>query len=84
MYYLHVLIDNLQKTKKEVFYTLVKDTELRDIADKYLEAQTKFAKSAIDTGWDLVENSWKKATGPFSKEYFPEAPYKVEPKESKQ
>jgi len=81
MYQLHVFIDTVQKAKKDAFEFAVKDPELRDIADKYLEAQTRFAKTIIDTGWDLLENSWKKG---FSKEYFPSAPYKVEPKESQQ
>jgi hypothetical protein len=83
MYHLHLLIDTIQKAKKEAFQFAVKDPELRGIADKYLEAQTKFAKTIIDTGWDLVENSWRKADI-FSKEYFPQAPYKMEPKKGRQ
>jgi hypothetical protein len=84
MYYLHVFIDTLQKTKKDTFAKLVSDKDLQHIANNYVDAQTKFAKTMIDGAWDLLEHSLSKANKSFSKGYFPEAPYKVEPKENKQ
>lgn len=74
MDYLHAFIDVVQKAKKDAVGILVSDPALQNIANRYVDDQTKFAKTIVDTYWSLIKNSWDK-TNCFSREYFPQTTF---------
>ena len=69
-------IDTLQATKKSVFNRIIQDEELRAVADRYLDAQTEFAKMIVRNTIDLAKYSVDKFSP--QKEQASQAPYKVE------
>lgn len=70
-------IDAIQHTKQSVFNRIIQDDELRRIANRYIQAQTDFAKMMVRNAIDLakysVDNSFCS-----QKEQASQAPYKVE------
>ena len=80
----HFYIDSLQSTKKIVTDQIFKDPALNKAAHSYIDAQTQFAKMAVNNTIDMVKYSVETV----SKVLFPQkeqaslAPYKVE-KEAK-
>jgi len=69
-------IDAFQSTKQSVFNRIVQDEELRRIADRYIQAQTSFAKMIIWNTIDLAKYSADKFGQ--RKEQASQALYKVE------
>jgi hypothetical protein len=70
-------IDTIQSTKRSVFNRIIQDEELRQVADRYLDAQTDFAKMIVRNTIDLAKYSVDKCFSPL-KEQASRAPYKVE------
>lgn len=70
-------IDTIQSTKKSVFNRIIQDEELRSVADRYLQAQTDFAKMMVRNTIDMAKYSMDNVFRP-SKEQASPAPYKVE------
>lgn len=80
MFTVDFFIDTLQSTKRGLFKQVVKDEQLQAVADRYLDAQTEFAKMIVKNTISMAKYSFEKMTP----SYFPEnpgraAPYKVEP-----
>lgn len=69
-------IDTVQSTKRSVFNRIVQDEDLRKVADRYLDAQTEFAKMMVRNIIDLAKYSVDKLSP--QKEQASQAPYKVE------
>lgn len=85
MYVLHTAIDTIQKTKRAVFHKIVYDERLLEVGDTFIDAQTKFAKTMVDTTVDLARYSWDAVTRVwYYKDQPSQAPYKTEPKEDPQ
>jgi hypothetical protein len=76
----HFFIDTFQSTKKSVFKTIVQDPELQRVADRYVDAQTEFAKMLVTNTIDIAKFSFEKVTDrAFSKkEQASKAPYEVD------
>ena len=80
----HFYIESLQNTKKVVADQIFKDPSLNKAAHAYIDAQTQFAKMAINNTIEVAKYSVESV----SKYLFPkmeqasQAPYKVE-KEAK-
>ncbi len=55
------IIDTIQSTKRAVFNRIVQDKELQQVADRYLNAQTEFAKMLVSNAIDLTKYSLDKA-----------------------
>ena len=70
-------IDALQATKRSVFNRIIQDEELRQVADRYIQAQTDFAKMMVRNTLDLAKYSVDKFNCS-QKEQASWAPYKVE------
>jgi len=73
-------IDTIQSTKKGIFKQIVQDPDLQRVADRYIDAQTDFAKMLVTNTVDIAKFSFEKATEcVFSKkEQASQAPYKVD------
>jgi hypothetical protein len=73
-------IDTMQSTKRGIFKQIIKDPDLQRVADRYIDAQTEFAKMLVSNTIDVAKYSFDKATEcAFSKkEQASRAPYKVE------
>jgi hypothetical protein len=73
-------IDTLQSTKRGVFKQIIRDPDLQRVADRYLDAQTDFAKMLVANTVAMAQYSFEKAVEcAFSKkEQASQAPYKVE------
>ncbi len=73
-------IDTIQSTKRGVFKQIIKDPDLQRIADRYLDAQTEFARMIVNNTIEMSKYSFDKLTTCwFSKEeQASRAPYKVE------
>ena len=69
-------IDIIQNTKRSVSRRIIQDEQLQRIADRYLDAQTDFAKMIVLNAIDLAKYSLDQC-GP-KKEQASQAPYKVE------
>jgi len=69
-------IDIIQNTKRSVSRRIIQDEQLQRIADRYLDAQTDFAKMIVLNAIDLAKYSLDQC-GP-KKEQASRAPYKVE------
>lgn len=70
-------IDTAQGIKQTVFNSIVQDAELRQVADRYLQAQTDFAKMMVRNTIDMAKYSVDTVLSP-RKEQASQAPYKVE------
>jgi hypothetical protein len=70
-------IDTIQSTKQSVFYRIIQDEQLRAVADRYIQAQTDFAKMLVRNSIDLAKYSAETIQYP-QKEQASQAPYKVE------
>ena len=76
----HFYIDQFQTTKKIVADQIFKDPALNKAAHSYVDAQTQFAKMAVNNTIDMIKYS----VDSVSKVLFPKteqaskAPYKVE------
>jgi hypothetical protein len=70
-------IDTIQSTKQSVFHRIIKDEQLRAVADRYIQAQTDFAKMLVRNSIDLAKYSAEAMRCP-QKEQASRAPYKVE------
>ena len=70
-------IDTIQSTKQTVFNRIIQDEELRRVADRYLQAQTDFAKMMVRNTIDMAKYSVDSVFRP-PKEQASPAPYKVE------
>ena len=78
----HFYIDSFQSTKKIITDQIFKDPALNKAAHAYIDAQTQFAKMAVNNTIDMAKysvESVSKVLFPQSKERTA-APYKVEPK----
>jgi hypothetical protein len=73
-------IDTFQSTKKGIFKQIVQDQELQRVADRYIDAQTDFAKMLVTNTIDIAKFSFDKVTECVfaKKEQASKAPYKVE------
>lgn len=71
-------IESFQSTKKFVFRKLTDDKQLHDMADRYVDAQTQFAKMLTANFYDVIKYSFNKLTDCVSKSSQVSAPYKVE------
>ena len=73
-------IDSIQSTKRGVFKQIIKDPELQQVADRYIDAQTNFANMLVTNTIAVARYSFEKAADcAFSKkEQASKAPYKVE------
>ena len=69
-------IDTIQSAKRSVFNRIIKDENLQKVANRYLDAQTEFAKMIVLNAIDLAKYSLDQC-GP-KKEQASQAPYKVE------
>jgi hypothetical protein len=69
-------IDTIQSTKQSVFRRVIQDEQLREVADRYIQAQTDFAKMLVRNAIDLAKYSVDKCSP--QKEQASQAPYKVE------
>ena len=69
-------IDTIQSTKQSVFRRVIQDEQLREVADRYIQAQTDFAKMLVRNTIDLAKYSVDKCSP--QKEQASQAPYKVE------
>jgi hypothetical protein len=69
-------IDTIQSTKQSVFRRIIQDEQLREVADRYIQAQTDFAKMMVRNAIDLAKYSVDKCSS--QKEQASQAPYKVE------
>jgi hypothetical protein len=69
-------IDTIQSAKRSVFNRVIQDENLQRVANRYLEAQTEFAKMLVLNAIDLAKYSLDQC-GPKDKETVA-APYKVE------
>ena len=69
-------IDTIQSAKRSVFHRVIKNQDLQRVADRYLDAQTDFAKMIVLNAIDLAKYSLDQC-GP-KKEQASRAPYKVE------
>jgi hypothetical protein len=69
-------IDAIQHTKQSVFNRIIQDEDLQRVADRYIQAQTDFAKMMVRNAIDLAKYSLDQF-GP-KKEQASQAPYKVE------
>jgi hypothetical protein len=69
-------IDTIQSTKQSVFRRIIQDEQLREVADRYIQAQTDFAKMLVRNAIDLAKYSVDKCSP--QKEQASQAPYKVE------
>jgi hypothetical protein len=69
-------IDAIQSTKQSVFRRVIQDEQLREVADRYIQAQTDFAKMLVRNTIDLAKYSVDKCSP--QKEQASQAPYKVE------
>ena len=69
-------IDTIQSTKRSVFNRIIQDEQLQRVANRYLDAQTDFAKMMVRNAIDLAKYSLDQY-GP-RKEQASQAPYKVE------
>jgi hypothetical protein len=69
-------IDTIQSTKRSVFNRIIQDEDLRRVADRYLDAQTDFAKMMVRNTIDMVKYSVDSLSP--QKEQASQAPYKVE------
>jgi hypothetical protein len=70
-------IDTIQSTKQSVFHRIIQDEQLRAVADRYIQAQTDFAKMLVRNSIDLAKYSAEAMQYP-QKEQASQAPYKVE------
>jgi len=70
-------IDTIQATKKSVFNRIIQDEELRAVADRYLNAQTDFAKMMVRNTIDMAKYSVDSVFRP-QMEQASRAPYKVD------
>jgi hypothetical protein len=70
-------IDTAQSLKQTVFNRIVQDEELRRVADRYMQAQTDFAKMMVRNTIDMAKYSVDKISC-LQKEQASPAPYKVE------
>lgn len=52
--YAHSAIDAIQTGKKQLVTTFVKHEELGKIFNDFIDAQTKYTKSAFDTNYDIA------------------------------
>lgn len=69
-------IDTVQSTKLSVFNRIVQDEELRKVAERYVQAQTDFAKMIVRNSIDMIKYSVDSYGS--QKEQASRAPYKVE------
>ena len=69
-------IDTIQSTKQSVFRRIIQDEQLREVADRYIQAQTDFAKMIVRNAIDLAKYSVDKLSPQM--EQASQAPYKVE------
>ena len=69
-------IDTIQSAKRSVFHRVIQNQDLQRVADRYLDAQTDFAKMIVLNAIDLAKYSLDQC-GP-KKEQASQAPYKVE------
>ena len=69
-------IDTIQSTKRSVFNRIIQDEDLRRVSDRYLDAQTDFAKMMVRNAIDMVKYSVDNLSP--QKEQASQAPYKVE------
>ena len=69
-------IDTIQSTKQSVFRRIIQDEQLREVADRYIQAQADFAKMLVRNTIDLAKYSVDKYSP--QKEQASQAPYKVE------
>jgi hypothetical protein len=69
-------IDTIQSAKRSVFRRIIQDEKLQKVADRYLDAQTDFAKMMVHNAIDLAKYSVDKCSP--QKEQASKAPYKVE------
>jgi hypothetical protein len=69
-------IDTIQSTKQSVFRRIIQDEQLREVADRYIQAQADFAKMMVRNAIDLAKYSVDKCSP--QKEQASRAPYKVE------
>ena len=69
-------IDTIQSTKQSVFRRIIQDEQLREVADRYIQAQADFAKMMVRNAIDLAKYSVDKCSP--QKEQASQAPYKVE------
>jgi hypothetical protein len=69
-------IDAIQATKRSVFNRVIRDEQLREVADRYIQVQADFAKMMVRNAIDLAKYSVDKCSP--QKEQASRAPYKVE------
>jgi hypothetical protein len=69
-------IDIFQSTKKGVFKQIVSNPELQRVADRYVDAQTEFAKMLVTNTIDIAKFSLDIICS--KKEQASQAPYKVD------
>ena len=69
-------IDTVQSTKRSVFNRIIQDEDLQRVANRYLDAQTDFAKMIVRNAIDLAKYSVDQLSP--QKEQASRAPYKVE------
>lgn len=55
-----MMVNYLQQTKKNLTNKIIKDSELNDMAHKYIEAQTQFANMLIDNTECMLKYSFDK------------------------
>jgi len=70
-------IDSIQAAKRSVFNRIIQDKDLQQVANRYLDAQTDFAKMMVRNAIDLAKYSVDKCFSS-QKEQASQAPYKVE------
>lgn len=74
-------IDTFQNTKKSIFRRMTDDKQLHEIADRYIDTQTQFAKMLVSNFIDVTKYSLNKITECFltQKKSEVSAPYKIDP-----
>lgn len=74
-------IDSCQSSKKAIFRYMTDDKHLHEIADRYVDVQSQFAKMLLSNFTDITKYSFNKMTecSFASKKSKVSAPYKVKP-----
>ena len=74
-------IDSFQSSKKAIFRRMTDDKQLHEMADRYVDVHSQFAKMLLSNFIDITKYSFSKMTeySFASKKSEVSAPYKVEP-----